>query len=162
VTGDRGPVAFAAGEAATQLRFLDYLRDSVARKLTGLSEADARRPLVPSGTTLLWLGKHVAAAEALWLRHYFTAEVPFDALPDEDDLTTDTIESVTALLTATGHRTREIVCAHSNLDQLTALNVHRHGHVTLRWILTHLVEELARHAGHADILRELTDGTTGR
>jgi uncharacterized damage-inducible protein DinB len=67
--GDRRPEAFAADEIETQLRFLEYLRDSVARKLEGLSKEDVRRRFVPSGTTLLWLAKHVAAAETLWLQH---------------------------------------------------------------------------------------------
>jgi uncharacterized damage-inducible protein DinB len=162
VNGDRPIAAFAAGEIGTQLRFVDYLRDSVARKLAGLSEPDVRRRLVPSGTTLLWLGKHVAAAEAFWLQHIFSGAVAFDALPDEDDLDGETVASVTALMTATGRRTREIVEACADPDRLSAVSVHRRGHVTLRWILAHLVEEIARHAGHADILRELTDGATGR
>lgn len=160
--GDRKPEAFVAGESETQLRFLEFLRDSVARKLNGLSEEDVRRRLVPSDTTLLWLAKHVAAAENLWLQHFFLAEVGRDELPDEDELDDETIESVTALLAETGRRTRQVVAEHPDLDQLSVADVPRHGPVSLRWILAHLVEEVARHAGHADILRELTDGSTGR
>ena len=160
--GDRSPEAFVAGEVETQLRFLEYLRASVARKLQGLSEEDVRRQLVRSGTTLLWLAKHVAAAECLWLQHFFLGVVTRDDLPDEDDLDDETIDSVTALLMATGRRTRQIVAEHPDLAQLSVTDVPRHGHVSLRWILAHLVEEVARHAGHADILRELTDGSTGR
>jgi len=162
VKTDRRPEAFAAGEIETQLRFLEYLRDSVSRKLDGLSEADVRRRLVPTRTTLLWLAKHVAAAETLWLQHIFTAEVERDELPDEDELDDETIASVQALLAATGRRTREIVLASADPDQVSARDTRHHSRVTLRWILAHLVEEVARHAGHADILRELTEGATGR
>lgn len=151
-----------AGEAETQLRFLEFCRDSVAGKLQGLSEQDVRRQVVPSGTTLLWLGKHVAAAEALWLQHFFLGEVTREDLPDEDELEDETVDSVSALLLSTGRRTRQIVAAYPDLDHLSVVDVPRHGRVSLRWILAHLVEEVARHAGHADILRELTDGSTGR
>ena len=160
--GDRRPEAFAGGEIETELRFLDYLRDSMARKLEDLTEDDVRRRLVPSGTTLLWLAKHTASAEALWIQHFLTAEVSYDDLPDEDELDDETVATVSELLRSTGRRTREIVGRIDDPDHLSAIDVHRHGRVTLRWTLTHLVEELARHCGHADILRELIDGRTGR
>jgi Protein of unknown function (DUF664) len=83
-------------------------------------------------------------------------------LLDEDELDEATVATVTALLAVTGQRTREVVESHPDPDQLWLADVPRHGHVSLRWILVHLVEEVARHAGHADILRELTDGATGR
>jgi uncharacterized damage-inducible protein DinB len=162
VANDRRPEGFTADEIETQLKFLDYLHDSLLRKLDGLTEAGARQQHVPSGTTLLWLVKHVAAAETLWLDHFFTGRLTQDQLPDEDDLDTETIATVTALLVATGMRTHRIVRAHPDPDKLSALDVRHHGRVTLRWVLAHLVEEIARHAGHADILRELTDGVTGR
>jgi uncharacterized damage-inducible protein DinB len=154
--------SFVDGEIETQLRVLDYLRASLARKIEGLTEEEARRRLVPSGTTLLWLGKHVAAAEALWLDHYLTGEVDAEDLPDEDELDHETVETVTALLAARGARTREIVRADPDPGRMSALVARHHDRVSLRWVLTHLVEEVARHAGHADILREQIDGTTGR
>jgi uncharacterized damage-inducible protein DinB len=101
-------------------------------------------------------------AEALWLQHFLTGEVSRQDLPDEDKLHGETIATVTALMAATGRRTREIVESVADLDRLSVIDVPRHGHVSMRWILAHLVEEVARHAGHADILRELTDGALGR
>jgi uncharacterized damage-inducible protein DinB len=160
--GDQRLEAFDAGEVESQLRVLDYLRDSVSRKLDGLSEEQARLQHVASGTSLLWLGKHVAAAETLWLQHYFTGAVSQDELPDEDELDAETIASVQALMARTGERTRATVRGLDGPDARSLIDVRRHGRVTLRWVLAHLVEELARHAGHADILRELTDGSTGR
>ena len=162
VRGDRKPERFEAGEIETQLRFVEYLCDSMARKLEGLTEEQVRLQLVPSGTTLLWLVKHVAAAQVLWLPHFFSGELSRERLPDEDDLDDETTASVTALLAATTRRTREIVEAHPDPDGLSVLDVPQHGRVSMRWVLAHLVEEIARHAGHADILRELTDGQTGR
>jgi hypothetical protein len=85
-----------------------------------------------------------------------------DELPDEDELDAETIASVQALMTRTGERTRATVTGLAGPDARSLMDVRRHGRVTLRWVLAHLVEELARHAGHADILRELTDGSTGR
>jgi uncharacterized damage-inducible protein DinB len=159
---DRKPERFEAGEIETQLRFIEYLCDSMARKLEGLTEEQVRRQLVPSGTTLLWLAKHVAAAQVLWLPHFFSGELSREELVDEDELAAETTASVTAMLAATTRRTREIVEARPDPEALSALDVPGHGRVTLRWLLAHLVEEIARHAGHADILRELTDRGTGR
>lgn len=127
-----------------------------------LAEAEARRQLVPSRTTLLWLVKLAAAAQALWLPHFFTGELAREDLPDEDELHDETISSVNALLTTSTTRTREIVEAHPDPECLSVADVPQHGRVTMRWVLAHLVEETARHAGHADILRELTDGRIGR
>ncbi|MGI8522980.1 MAG: DinB family protein [Nocardioides sp.] len=160
--GDHRLEGFEADEAETQLRLLDYLFASMGRKLEGLSEEQVRVRHVPSGTTLLWLAKHVAAAESLWLEHFFTGELSREELPDEDELDDETVATVVALMARTARRTREIVASHPDLDQLSVADVPRHGHVSLRWILAHLVEEVARHAGHADILRELTDGAVGR
>lgn len=81
---------------------------------------------------------------------------------DEDDLDRETTATVTALLAASTRRTRQIVESQPDPEELSDLEVPPHGRVSLRWILTHLVEEIARHAGHADILRELTDRQTGR
>lgn len=135
-----------------------YHRDSVVRKLDGLSEDDARREFVPSGTTLLWIVKHLTKAELLWVGRRFARRdvvLPADTIDD-----TDTIDSVLS----------DYRDAWAVVDQIAdAAPLDQHCHdvgtemmVDLRWVLTHLLEETARHAGHADILRELLDGTTGR
>ena len=72
--GDLRPPEVTADEKATLLVFLDYLRNAVAAKLAGVSEEDARRCLVPSGTSLLWLVKHLTAVEWAWFLYSFAGE----------------------------------------------------------------------------------------
>jgi ribosomal protein S18 acetylase RimI-like enzyme len=161
VEADRPTPVVMAGEAETALAFLAYLRDGLAAKLVGLGEDDARRPLVPSGTSLLWLVKHVAGVEAFWLHCVFAGD-PEDVIPDDEDLSGDTVGSVLSLYRRVGARTAEIVAAHPDLDELGTIAPFGPPLRSLRWTLVHLVEETGRHAGHADILRELIDGATGR
>ena len=156
---DHNAPAIVSGEKDTLLAFLGYLRASVDRKVEGLSEDDARRPLVASGTTLLGLVKHLAFVEVYWAQRRFAG---IDVVRRSDGFEldpTDTVDSVRSEYAQAGRRTDEIVAACPDLEQPLALG--RHG-LTLRWMLAHLVEETARHAGHADILRELVDGRTGR
>jgi hypothetical protein len=90
--GDVRPPEVTADEKATLLVFLDYLRDAVAAKLAGVSEQDARRRLVPSGTSLLWLVKHLTAVECAWFLYAFAGE---PAAPlDESVSEADTIDGV--------------------------------------------------------------------
>ena len=72
--GDLRPPEVTADEKATLLVFLDYLRNAVAAKLAGVSQEDARRCLVPSGTSLLWLVKHLTAVEWAWFLYSFAGE----------------------------------------------------------------------------------------
>ena len=112
-----------------------------------------------SGTTLLGIVKHLAFVEVYWSQRRFAGS---DVVLRGDGFElepADTVESVRRAYAEAGRKTDEIVAACSDLEQPLARG--RHG-LTLRWMLTHLVEETARHAGHADILRELVDGTTGR
>jgi len=156
---DRNSPAVVSGEKETLVAFLGYLRTSVDAKLDGLSEEDARRQLVPSGTTLLGLAKHLAFVEVYWAQRRFAgAEVVLhgDGFELEDH---DTLQSVRHEYAEAGARTDEIVADCPDLERTLARG--RHG-LTLRWMLVHLLEETARHAGHVDILRELVDGRTGR
>lgn len=158
-SADENVPAIIAGERDTLLAFLGYLRRSVDRKLDQLSDDDARRPLVASGTSLLGLVKHLASVEVYWAqRRLAGSEVVLEG--DGFGLDpTDTVASVRRSYAQAGRRTDEIVTACPDLDQPLARG--RRG-LTLRWMLAHLVEETARHAGHVDILRELVDGRTGR
>ncbi|MDQ2846444.1 MAG: DUF664 domain-containing protein [Actinomycetota bacterium] len=161
ITADHGQPRITADESQTLLAFLDYLRTAVARKVIGLGEDDARRSVVPSGTNLLWLAKHVAGVEAFWLHHLFAGD-PEETIPDDEDLSADTVGSVLSLLRNGGRRTAQIVVEHPDLDELSGTNSFVPVASSLRWTLTHLIEETGRHAGHADVLRELIDGTVGR
>jgi len=138
-------------------QFLDTNRDELAETLDGLTEEQARRRLVPSLTTPLGLVKHVTWAEQVWF-HVGLAGHTRDALgiPHENDpsweLTEeDTIGSVLADYRRVCAEAREIASAYA-LDDLVLHN--RRGPLTLRWLYLHMIEETARHAGHADILRE--------
>ena len=115
--------------------------------------------MVPSGTTLLWLVKHLAGAEIIWVLRRFAGED--EPIPDPSPRPGDTVEAAVALYRETWARVDAVVFAAASLDDLCR-SPGPEGPVNLRWVLGHLLEETARHAGHADILRELIDGETGR
>ena len=146
------------GSERAQLEaFVEDNRTEVLGLLDGLTEEQARRRLVPSKTCLLALVKHAAFVEGVWFpiavegRSRDDVGIPADADASFDLTDEDTIASVTAAYRAAAEESRRIAAAH-DLDDLALHN--RRGPLTLRWILVHLVEELARHAGHGDILRE--------
>jgi uncharacterized damage-inducible protein DinB len=137
--------------------FLHDNRLAIVALLEGLNEEQARRRLVPSLTTLLAIVKHATFVEKVWFhvslagRSRAAVGIP-DAAEDSWWLTPeDTIESVLAAYRQAWAEADEIAAAYS-LDDLAEHN--RRGPLTLRWIYAHLIEELARHAGHGDILRE--------
>ena len=147
----------AGSEREVLATFLDLYRGIVAGKLAGLGEQDARRRLVPSATTLLGLVKHLAGVEREWFGAVLRQMPPapgdgFELGPE------DTVAGVLADYRAACDESRAAAEAH-HLDD--AVPHWRLGSVSLRWIYVHMIEETARHAGHADILREQTDGTTG-
>jgi uncharacterized damage-inducible protein DinB len=160
-------VPFAGDEKAMLSAFLDRYRETMLWKLDGLTKEQASARLVPSATTLLGIVKHLAYVERGWFQMNFAGEPPNfpwpEDEPDEDiDFrisTTDSIEGISALYQQEIARSREIV-AGASLDDLSK-NQER-GPRSLRWIMLHMIEETARHAGHADILRELTDGAIGQ
>jgi hypothetical protein len=149
-----------ADEKTTLLTFLDYLRDAVAEKLVGVTEHDARRPLVPSGTSLLWLVKHLTAVESAWFLYSYAGE-PVPEL-DESVSDTDTIEAVVTAYRLMVERCNEVVAATTDLDPPGVRSARETPPPNMRWILAHMIEETARHAGHADIIREQLDGSVGR
>ncbi|MGB2568016.1 DinB family protein [Micromonospora citrea] len=158
-------VARTGDERAILEAFLDFHRSVVLRKVRGLTDADATRRLVPSATTLAGLVKHLAVIERNWF------PILLDPAPGEEFPTSEedaaasfalaegeTLESLVEAYEAACVRSRE-VAARFPLDHVVGQP--QLGEVSLRWILVHMIEETARHAGHADILRELTDGETG-
>jgi uncharacterized damage-inducible protein DinB len=148
-----------AGERETILALLQYQRESFVKKVTGVGEDSARQPQVASGTSLLWLIKHMARAESLWLLQRFAGQEA--VIEDGRELPGDTVESAVAEYRRTWLRSDATVAAAHSLDEL-CLGTGDETPVNLRWVLMHLLEETSRHAGHADILRELADGETGR
>jgi uncharacterized damage-inducible protein DinB len=160
-------VPFSGDENAMLSAFLDRYRETMLWKLEGLSTEQASRHLVPSATTLLGVVKHLAYVERSWFQFYFAGgpiNFPWaKGEPDKDiDFrisAQDTIESISALYEQEIAKARAIV-AGASLDDLS--KEQENGPRTLRWIMVHMIEETARHAGHADILRELTDGAIGQ
>jgi uncharacterized damage-inducible protein DinB len=152
-------------------RYLQAAREALLWKLEGLSEYDVRRPMVPTGTNLLGLVKHVASVEAGYFGDTFGR--PFDEplpwLDDDAEPNADmwaTAEESREQIVGLYHR----VWAHSDAT-IDALALDAIGHVpwwprdrsevTLHRILVHMIAETDRHAGHADIVRELIDGAAG-
>jgi hypothetical protein len=156
----------AAGpERAILEAFLDWHRDVLVRKVAGLSEEDARRRLVPSMTTLAGLLKHMIGVERGWFQKgmgQLTAEEmgpgpgggPGGWVLEGGD----TIDALVAAYQEACRRSRDIA-ARLSMDD-TVPNA-RLGRMSLRWVYVHMIEETARHVGHADILREQIDGATG-
>ena len=163
-----------SGTEADQLTaFLDFQRDTVLLKCEGLTGEQLARAAVPtSGLTLGGLLNHLALVEDSWFRVEFLGEEalpPWDAVDWESDpdwefrtaATTDPDELRERYRSAC-ERSRAVVRGAGDLDRLSAAVRRRTGaHVDLRWILLHMIEETARHAGHADLLREAIDGTVG-
>ena len=152
-------------------RYLQVARDALVWKLEGLSEYDGRRPMTRTGTNLLGLVKHMAAVEAGYFGATFDRPFPEsmpwfsdDAEPNEDMWATadEAREEIVALYRR--------VWAHADVTiaelELTAVGrvpwwPAEHASTTLHRILVHVIAETNRHAGHADIVRELLDGAVG-
>jgi uncharacterized damage-inducible protein DinB len=157
-------VPFLGSEKESLHVSLDRHRDVVLWKVEGLDDASLRRPMTPSGTSLLGLVKHLASVEYSWFCHTFGR--PTEPLPDVDndpdaDMRARADESTEDILAfyARARKAADQVIDELDLD---ATGTAWFGEtVSLRWVLIHLVEETARHAGHMDILRELIDGATG-
>jgi uncharacterized damage-inducible protein DinB len=144
--------------------FLDWYRAVVTRKVEDLSLDDATRVMTPTGLSPLGVVAHLAAVEVGWFVETFAGE-PVDPVWDDhgsfrmrDD---DSVASVVTEYRRACDRSRAIAAAAPTLDQLSARTDEYRGNVTLRWILVHMIEETARHAGHLDLMREQIDGRTG-
>jgi uncharacterized damage-inducible protein DinB len=164
LSGARRRVPFTGGEKESLYVSLDRQRDVVLWKLEGLTDGQLRRPMTPSGTNLLGLVKHLAFVEYGWFCDTFGRE--FESIPyDEDDPDADLRvepDETTADVLALYARAR--AAADRTVDELSMDDTGTAWFgepVSLRWVLIHMIEETARHAGHIDILRELIDGATG-
>lgn len=115
--------------------------------------------MVPTGTSLLWLVRHLAKAESTWVERRFAGR-PAPSGPEPGDQS-DTVDAAVSDYRSTWGRVDSIALGATTLDEFCS-DTGTESPVTLRWVLGHLLEETARHAGHADILRELIDGETGR
>lgn len=155
---DLPPPSTGTSEKDVLLGFLDYLRACMAAKVESVPEPQVRTPGVPSGTNLLGLVNHLAHVE----RSLFLGEQVADWQATFAAAPGDAVDDVLAAYRDAAARSNMVVRAASDLTATVARPASRPKGPSLRWALTHMIEETGRHAGHADILRELLDGTTGR
>jgi uncharacterized damage-inducible protein DinB len=153
------PAGRPSWESETLHALLQYQRESLVRKVADLDDAAARRSPVASGTSLLWLIKHMASAEITWMLRRFAGQDV--VIPDDTPQPRDTLEAAIQFYRATWEKVDAVAYRAASLDE-PCRQADSGPPLNLRWVLAHLLEETARHAGHADILGELIDGRTGR
>jgi uncharacterized damage-inducible protein DinB len=147
--------------------WLDFHRATLLMKCEGLDDDQLRaRSTPPSTLSLLGLVRHMTEVERGWFRRTLIGEdAPrIYSVEGRKDVDFDDVDSADshvdfAAFSAEVERCRTICADHRDLDALAASQ--RHGSVSLRWIYVHMIEEYARHNGHADLLRERIDGQTG-
>lgn len=160
-----------ADEGTTLHSFLEYYRSIFIRKAEGLDDAQVRLTVGPSDLTLLGLVRHMAEVEQGWFRRRFADhDVPFLYCTDEDrdaDFHPGPDDTMDAALAALRHEIdfARAVSAGVGMDTVAKANPPwnriPNWQPSLRWILVHMIEEYARHCGHADILRQAADGAVG-
>ncbi len=151
--------------------YLDYQRETMLSKTEGLTHAQMVHRHPPSDLTLAGLLYHLSLVEENWMEVRFSglpdrepwAAVDWDADPNWEFRTAEGLqpEDLRARYRQACERTRDVVASAGGLDQMSAQPMRDGRHFSLRWVLLHLIEETARHAGHADFLREAIDGTVG-
>jgi uncharacterized damage-inducible protein DinB len=154
-------------ERATLLGFLRWYRATLELKCSGLSPGElARRSAGPSALSLLGIVRHLAESERAW-SHRFAAE-PASRLFGPDGADFDgalgdpgVVSRAWDAWRAEAAATDRLIDGAPSLDVVTTTAHPSIGPVSLRWALVHLIEEYARHLGHADLLRERVDGSTG-
>ncbi|MCK2213764.1 DinB family protein [Actinomadura sp. ATCC 31491] len=164
----------AADESATLLGFLDYQRATLAWKCSGLDAAGLRATVGVSSMTLGGLLKHLSYVEDHWFGRYLHGHdrrPPWDTVdwrltPDWDwsSAADDSPEQLLAMWQDAVAVSRELTAkalADGGLDRLARMSWPDGSTPSLRWIVCHMIEEYARHNGHADLLRESVDGLTG-
>ncbi|MBX3093243.1 MAG: DinB family protein [Cryobacterium sp.] len=164
----------ASDELGTLLGFLDYHRATLAWKTSGLDSASLNTRLSPSTMTLGGLLKHLAWVEDLWFSCRLHGNEPADAWASVDwdsdpdwewnsasDNTPDELREFWSSAVDASRVHMELALADGGLDRLIAVPRRNGERASLRWVLVHMIEEYARHNGHADLLRENVDGSTG-
>ena len=156
----------AGAEWEVLLAFMDWLRRSFAGKFDGVDEQAARRRTLPSATSMMGLLKHLTKVEYFWFQHCFAGRDPdYNAYEDDDDdsdfdvADEDTVADLIARYEASCDESRKAI--EGATPDTLAKKPYNYPEINLRYILIHMIEETARHAGHLDILREQIDGVVG-
>lgn len=152
-------------------QYLDYQRQTVLAKTDGLTLQQLARKHPPSELTLAGLLYHLALVEENWMEVRFSglaerqpwAGVDWDTDPDWEFRTACDVppDELRMRYRNACERSRKVVVAAAGLDQMSVGLLRDGQQFSLRWVLLHLIEETARHAGHADLLREAADGAVG-
>ena len=159
----------AGSERDTMVGYLDYYRAVLIDKASGLTKEQANQALPPSNLTVINLVHHMAIVEHWWFSVFFAGGEPaepwaeiWDDDPDWEFHHSHEFEpeEIIARYEMEIARSDAIIAATSDLEALS-VKERKGQHFSLRWILAHLLEEIARHAGHADLIRESVDGETG-
>jgi Protein of unknown function (DUF664) len=156
-----------ADERTSLTSWLEFHRATMQQKCAGLSGAQMVQPAVPpSGLTLLGLVQHMTSVEWWWFEHVFAGGTMPEPICTDDDpevefhaLDPDQVDDALAAFRAQCAHSNAIVAGAESLDLLSASP--ERDQRDLRWIMVHMVEEYARHNGHADLLRECIDGVVG-
>ena len=160
------PGGGTADAAALFSRYLEFYRQTVARKVTSLPDAEQRTSRLPSGWSPLELLVHLAHMERRWFVWGFLGEPVDDPWDDDRDgrwhVPADvTAVQVVAMLHEVGERTTAVLASHA-LDEQAPPGPRFDGEpATLAWICFHVLQEYARHAGHLDVAVELAGGDLG-
>ncbi len=167
MTESSSPLGGQAREVDLLNGFLDWYRAVVENKVADLSLEDASRVMTPTGLSPLGIVKHLAYVEKSWFKARFAAEEEKVSADGDGDADADfriepdeTVASVIDFYRESADASRRIA-AGAALDELSKSTSPHYGVVSLRWILVHMLEETARHAGHLDLMREQIDGKTG-
>ncbi|GCE00733.1 DinB family protein [Embleya hyalina] len=155
-----------ADDRASLTSFLDYQRATLAMKCAGLTGGQLKRRAIPtSGLTLLGLIRHAAAVERTWFRSVVRAEdveMPWPGRIDgtfaEFHVEDADVDEAFEVWRDECERARAVVASFDSLDDTVRF---RGEAVSIRYVLIHMIEEYARHNGHADLLREAIDGVVG-
>ena len=160
-----------ANERDALAQYLDYQRETVLLKAEGLNQEQLAQRIPTSALTLAGILYHLALNEESWMEVRFLglpereewAGVDWDADPDWEFRTATTMapDELRERYRAACDRSRQAAAAAGGLDQMSVFKGDNDWQFSLRWLLLHLIEETARHAGHADLLREAIDGTVG-
>jgi uncharacterized damage-inducible protein DinB len=155
----------AGSEKEVLAGFLDHYRRMILDVCSGLTEEQLRAPMVASGTSLLGMVKHLAFVERGWFQETVAGEKS-DLFYDESDPEMDfrieddeTSEDIFEMYRNACERSRRAL-DEAELDDMVR-GTRRSRDYNVRWVAMHMLEEIARHVGHADILREQIDGRTG-
>ncbi|WP_329466374.1 DinB family protein [Streptomyces sp. NBC_01431] len=165
---ERSEPALDAGERAMLDGWLEYHRETLAWKCSGLTDEQLRSAAVPSSSlTLLGLLRHMAEVERWWFTTVFDGKPDVPVYATDEDADRDFhVEPEDTYAQALDTWRGELAAARAQaapheLDELSTGTSRNGQHFSLRWIYTHMIEEYARHNGHADLIREAIDGSTG-